>query len=1083
MPDNDSVTRRTLLQGLGATTAAGAVGTDLVAASGPSGGDDGYWTTGEQYGVATVADHGSPDPSQVWFTLTEGALASARFPRADLMNLRTLDFLVTNGMGYAVRTFEGDRTDDDPVERSVEPTADDALTYRQTATDSAKGWKLSVEYAVDPDGDSILADVSFTATGRGLDVYVLVDTALSNSGMSDAASVQTSGGDTVLAAHDTGANDDQAVILDADGEPFNVATALASRNGFAWATVDVVGGDSLSPLVTTGDASTRYESASGNVVLAGHLDGTDAQVHDTLALGFATDGDENAATTEAARSLNTGFDSVRTAYAKTWRDYLQHVDVPESVQGDPARRRQYQAAAMCLKAVESKQFPGAGLASPSVPWGEATLANSPSDYGYNYVWSRDLYQSFTALAAMGDVDAARDAVEYLYEYQQDDDGFLPQNTFLDGRTRWGGEQMDNISFPAIMTHHLLADHDHTFEDLSFGYDEVRASADYVAANGPFTGQERWEEESGLSPSTTAAEIAGLACAAAIADDEDARGDALVYLALADYWESKTEDWMATTTGTDEHPDTPYYFRINDDRDPDDGATHSINNGGPTLDERNIIDAGFLELVRLGVKPHDDPVIENSLDVVDDTIRVETPNGPGFYRYNGDGYGEQGQDGSQPAGAPWSLDHAGKGRLWPIFTGERAEYELHAGNEDPETLLDTMQGFANSGRMIPEQVWDRPEPTEYGWAFGEGTGSATPLSWSMAQYIRLAHGIDAGEPVETPAVVRNRYASGTGTPAGPSLDVDFPPTVVGDQTVTVSGTTDGAQVVVKSGDATRLVEPTDGAFSVDVAVSDGETQLTVVAATDTGPVTEVGTTVERSTVAYVDVGTPVAEFQDAEGDDHGPGTYVYPQNDVFVDGAFDLTSFGVYETDSTYQFVARIRGDLTNPWGGNSISVQYLQVYLRDPAASGGSTQARAGVNVDFEAPYQYRVLAEGFSQPRIESPDGSTVSTDVTLTAYRSVSTIKVEAPKSVFGDVTDYELAPLMLCQDGYNTGQIRPVVSLDTWKNGANWRQQWQFGGGRDDNMDPNVIDLVTPDGVTNADALDYSATEQAVVPYVTL
>ncbi|RBI62579.1 glucoamylase [halophilic archaeon] len=1074
------MTRRTALGLLGAGTAGVTLGpvARAAGASAPTGGADARWTTGEKYGFGTVADHAEDDPSQVWFTLTEGALTEARFPRVDLPNLRTLDFVVADPEdGYVARSYAGSRLAEDAVERTTEMTADDALSFRQTvrATDD-RNWTLDVEYAIPPDRDAVLADVSFRARGpERYDVYVLADTALSNSGMADVASVRDGPGSRSLVGHDGSANDDAAVVRDPDGDPYDVATALVADGGFDWATVDVVGGDALSPLLTGGDASTRYDSAEGNVALVGRLGESAKAVNDAVALGFADDADEDRASEEAERALAPAFDAVRARYERTWRDYLDGVEVADSVADDPDLRRQYRAAAMVLKAAESKQFPGAGVASPSIPWGRAVVANDPADYGYTYVWSRDLYQAFTALTAMGDVESARASVEYLYEYQQREDGFLPQNTYLDGRTRWGGEQMDNVSWPQVMAYQLHRRHDVGFEEASYDYENVRKSADYVVANGPSTGQERWEEESGISPSTTAAEIAGLVSAAALAADEDRRADALVYLALADRWQSHTEEWMATDEGTDVHETTPYYFRINDDRDPDDGALLNINNGGPTMDERNVIDAGFLELVRLGVKPWDDPTVRTSLDVVDDTILVDTPHGPAFYRYNGDGYGEQGRDDDgYREGAPWSLDHAGQGRLWPIFSGERGEYELLAGGDGafaPRNLLSTMAGFANSGRMIPEQVWDRSYPTEFGWEFGEGTGSATPLSWSMAQFVRLAHGIDAGEPVETPAVVRDRYVEGS-VPEGPDLSVEFPPTVVGERTVTVSGTTDGAEVVVKTGEET--VRRSGGEFGVDIAVGDGETTVTVVAATDGEDVNSVGTTVRRSTVAYVDVGDPIAEFDDETGDDHGPGSYVYPESGEFEDGVFDIETFGVYETSDRYQFLVRLAGPLTNPWGGNEIALQSFQFYVRHPDRSGGTTEPREGVNATFESPYHYRVFAEGFAPPRVTAADGSEVTRDVSLTGYRSIDAVKIDVPKSALGDLADAEIAPLLLGQEGSGPGRVRPVLADAT---------DYRFGGGRDDDADPNVIDLVTPEGVSQSEALSYSATERATIPYVPL
>jgi hypothetical protein len=238
------------------------------------------------------------------------------------------------------------------------------------------------------------------------------------------------------------------------------------------------------------------------------------------------------------------------------------------------------------------------------------------------------------------------------------------------------------------------------------------------------------------------------------------------------------------------------------------------------------------------------VIENTLEEVDSTIRVDTPHGPAFYRYNGDGYGER-ERGEE--GAPWSVEAKGKGRLWPIFTGERAEYELL--NEDredpdldPQNMLRTMQRFANSGRMISEQVWDREVPTAYNWSFGEGTGAATPLAWSMAQYVRLAHSIDVGRPVEMPDFIRERYLE-TDRPEGPSLRVDTH--FEGDHLV-ISGTTDGDIVSVKTPSETELVDAEDGEFTAKLGIEYGENQVTVAAATSED-LTSAGTTVTRFTL--------------------------------------------------------------------------------------------------------------------------------------------------------------------------------------------------------------------------------------------
>jgi glucan 1,4-alpha-glucosidase len=814
------------------------------------------WTTGEKYGVGTVADHTADDPSRVWFTLTEGSLTEVRFPRVDLMNLRTLDMLVVDADSdseYTARTHNETRRDDDAdtIARRAEMVEDEALVFRHVVTETGDGrgheWTLTVEYSTDPEHDALLADVRFESDDDNeYELYSVADTALVNTGATDRGLRLGQMGSYHLVARDAGAYDQegetQPLLIDEEGREYSVAVAMTSAGRFDWATVGVAGSDHLADLFSTGTLPTPQErSDDENVVLVGRI-GTGANLSETLALGFAEHADTAAALGEAAGALTRGYETVRTAYCDTWDDFLADKELPSSVVDDETLTNQYRAALMCLRAVEDKTFLGAGIASPSVPWGEAVTAEESKGYGYNFVWSRDLYQVFTVFDAVGDVQTAIYALEYIYHYQQDERGFIPQNTYLNGRTRWGGEQMDNISFPQVMAY-MLKERGVGFDDVGYDYANVQRSANYVARNGPPTAQERWEEEAGYSPSTIASEIAGLACAGSVAIDEGHTADALIWLALADDWTERVEDWTATDAGTDRHDNTPYYVRVTRDGDPDAGHLRTLANNGPTLDEREIIDAGFLELTRLGIKPADDEVVRNSLAEVDSTIRVDTPYGPAFYRYNGDGYGERERN---EEGAPWSVEAKGKGRLWPIFTGERGEYELVAGTEEgplaPENLLETMAGFANSGRMLPEQVWDRDVGTDYNWEFGAGTGAATPLAWSMAQYVRLAHGIDAGEPVEMPAFVRERYVE-SDRPSEPELHVST--RFMGDKLV-VSGSTDGEVVAVKTPSETKLVDPEDGSFETNLDIEYGENQITVAAATDTD-LTVAGTAVTRFTL--------------------------------------------------------------------------------------------------------------------------------------------------------------------------------------------------------------------------------------------
>jgi glucoamylase len=378
--------------------------------------------------------------------------------------------------------------------------------------------------------------------------------------------------------------------------------------------------------------------------------------------------------------------------------------------------------------------------------------------------------------ALGDKTAAERALDFLFNVQQKEDGSFPQNSWLDGKRGWGSLQMDEVGYPLIMAYQLGRFDKATYEN------HVRRAADFLVKNGPKTPQDRWEEKPGYSPSTIAAEIAGLVCAAEIARRNGDTASEKRYLETADNWRANIEKWTATTTG--KYGDGSYYLRITQNGRPDAGEKIELNNNAGTFDEREIVDAGFLELVRLGIKPADDPLILKSLRVIDEQIKVKTPNGESFYRYSHDGYGEMDD------GRKWNWDgkYTGKGRLWALLAGERGQYEIaecrmrnaeskaetrpvgrvpRSNRPDcltsARTRLDAMLGFANDGLMIPEQVWDKPESPKNRdrefvpeLKFGEGTGSATPLAWSMAQFIRLAIYLKASKNLDTPDVVYERY---------------------------------------------------------------------------------------------------------------------------------------------------------------------------------------------------------------------------------------------------------------------------------------------------------------------------------------
>lgn len=691
-------------------------------------GRDAHWEGAGKEGVATSATL----ESKVWLTLRGGVMTEVYYPTVDVANVQLLQFVIVSEDGKRVETEAEDTT------HRVEVLDAQSLTFRQVNTAKSRTYEITKTYVTDPARSTVLIDVEFRPRS-GQRLYLYYDPSLHNSGMHDSAWTQ----DGALLASDT----DKSSALVLSPRPKQIGRFQQTTNGYSGT------GDALDQLRSQGRLSHTYvRAANGNVVQVarippeyagrlreqglGYADWSDTEF--TLALGFGGEPDE--ALRNARQSLFKGFAAARAEYERGWKEYVGTLRRVE-----PQYQRQFDMAAMVLKAHEDKTFRGANVASLSVPWGGGENANEPNVSGYHTVWARDLYQVATAYLALGDKAAADRALNYLFKVQQRPDGSFPQNSWLDGRPAGGGLQMDEVAYPLILAYQLGRTDKETWAS------HVKPAANFLLSKGPATPQERWEEEGGYSPSTIAAEIAGLVCAAEIARRNNDGAAQKNYLAAADEWAGKVESWMATKTGP--HGDKNYYLRISDDEDADDGAPLEINSNGGTWDERDIVDAGFLEFVRLGIKRADDPLILKSLAVVDRVLRVETPNGEAWYRYNRDAYGERDDGGRYDA-------RAGKGRLWTLLTGERGQYELARGEKEAaRRRLDAMMKFANAGLMIPEQVWDKPASPAPELRFGEGTGAATPLAWSMAQFIRLAVNLQEGRNLDTPDVVAARYLKG------------------------------------------------------------------------------------------------------------------------------------------------------------------------------------------------------------------------------------------------------------------------------------------------------------------------------------
>jgi len=679
--------------------------TVISGAPGAPGGDAGWTSAGKQaVGTSNTLE------SKVWFTLQGGALTEVFWPTADVANVQVLQFVVVDSSRRRIETEREDAT------HQIQPLNHHSLSFRQINTATHGGWKITKTYTTDPQRNTVLIDVKFETRNSLLALYVYFDPSLNNSGMHDTGWIE---GGALLANE---ANKSSALLV--SGGINELTTGFSQVS------------DGLDQLKTNGRITTSYARAeNGNVVQMAKIKRPERF---TLALGFGQTASEALAT--ARKSLGRGFQACSRDYDEGWRRVVRNLP-----KVGPKYQAQFNLAALVLKAHEDKTFRGANVASLSSPWITGSAANEPHVGGYHLVWPRDLYHVATAYLALGDKAAANRALNYLFNVQQKEDGSFPQITWVNGKPLGDHVQMDEVSFPLILAYQLGRTDQQTY------FKHIKRTADYIVRNGPVTQQDRWEEKPGYSPATIAAEIAGLVCAAEIAKRNGDEASARTYLATADDWASKIEKWTATTNGP--YLNGNYYLRLTQKGMPNAGDRIELNNNAGVADEREIVDPSFLELVRLGIKSPRDPLIEQSLKVVDQLIRVETPHGEAWYRYVRDGYGEMAD------GRPWNWDgkYTGKGHLWVLLTGERAQYELARGEFDKaRQRLDTMLEFANPGMMLPEQVWDKPGGPRRDLSFGEGAGSATPLAWSSAQFIRLVLNLRAGKNLDTPDIVAARY---------------------------------------------------------------------------------------------------------------------------------------------------------------------------------------------------------------------------------------------------------------------------------------------------------------------------------------
>jgi glucoamylase len=694
---------------------------------------DMFGTAYEAYDSSNRYSGASPTApiSRVWFTGTQGVLSEVFWPTIDTPQVKDSQFLVTDGSTFFFEERKDSLTDVAWIKPGVP-------AYHVVNREKQNRFQIERYVFTDPDRDVVFQHIKITRNVSGLRFFLLHKPNVGATPMDDSALASTG----------------QSVAAGLYAYQPGQAQALIASIGFKQASAGFTGAsDGWTDLHQDLQMDWSYQTATnGNVVLTAWLDIPDNRARDVvefdLALGFGPD--VNTARALAAQSLSVGANALLAKYTSQWDAYQGSIRPLDKASNDGGML--FRSSVALIKSMEDKTYEGAFVASPTIPWGDHLADNSsgtPTAGGYHLVWPRDLYQMATAFLALDDLRSAVASLNYLRSRQltandgnwgfgprqTSRDGSFYQNGYVSGAHYWGGLQLDETAMPVVLAYRLWQRGAIRPQDY---WPMVGHAADFIQRFGPWTAQERWEENFGASPSTIAAEIAALVGAAEFADAVGDHARGTIYRDTAKAWANKPGDnidtWTYTTTGS--HGDGHYYIRIggagsfDETWDPNSENMFFISNNGGRWREKDVVDGGFLELVRFGVRSPLAQSVIDSVYAVDQTIRTDLPGiGPGFNRYTGDMYNYDGISGQQTAGM-----------LWPILTGERGHYELAKaldsrlgpGQVDAAVapFVYAMEHMATRQEMIPEQVW------KAGPGIGLSTGSATPLGWAHGEYIKL-----------------------------------------------------------------------------------------------------------------------------------------------------------------------------------------------------------------------------------------------------------------------------------------------------------------------------------------------------------
>jgi len=686
------------------------------------------WTSSAKTGIGTALS----DKSQVWFTLSHGILNEVYYPRPDNAAIRDMGLIITDGSDF----FSEEKRD---TTSTVQWLAEGAPAYRLINTCKNNLYRIEKEIVADPHRNTILQKISFVPLGGTLESYqlhVLLAPHLGNQG----------GGNTAW----VGTFDEVPLLFAQQGEN---TLALACSASWLKRSAGFVGtSDGWLELKTYKEMIQEYTRAeNGNTALLGRIDLVGSDGNFVLALGFGKD--TESAARNAIDSIREGFDTAKKDYIAGWHDWVKsHASLRNGI-FRPDHLSQISLAV--LRTHESKSSPGAFIASLALPWG---FSKGDKDKGgYHLVWTRDMVETAGGLLAAHAHSDTRRALDYLRSTQQPD-GHWPQNMWIDGTPYWNGLQMDETALPILLLNLAYREKALDLEAVHQFWPMMRAAAAYVARNGPVSAQDRWEEDPGYSSFTLGAEIASLLAAADMAELNNEKSTAVYLREVADTWNGCIEQWtyVSDTDWSRKHEVAGYYVRTAPVKKGESGSllmnpvhVKNVSSDESTRLAIHLISPDALALVRFGLRAADDPRIRDTIKIIDDLLKIETPGGPTWHRYNDDGYGEHAD------GAPF--DGTGIGRGWPLLTGERGHYELMAGREEKaKELKAAMQYFSNEGGLISEQVWDQPDIPARELYFGRPSGSAMPLVWAHAEYLKLQRSLLDGQVFDLPPQTVDRY---------------------------------------------------------------------------------------------------------------------------------------------------------------------------------------------------------------------------------------------------------------------------------------------------------------------------------------